>query len=80
MMKTFALAALVLAVMLAAPRGNAVAKAQKSPCDGAPGMEGCSDDATSPSSETDGDAAPNTMTVLKSIAFNEPTVSGVGTD
>ena len=80
MMKTFALAALILSVMLAAPRSNAVAKAQKSPSDGAPGMEGCSDDATSPSSETDGDAAPKTMTVLKSIAFNEPTVSGVGTD
>ena len=30
-MKTFALAALVLVVMLAAPGGNTVAKAQKSP-------------------------------------------------
>ena len=77
MMKTFALAALVLSVMLAAPRSNAVAKAQKSPSDGAPGMEGCSDDATSPSSETDGDAGPNTMAILKIIVFNNPTVSDV---
>ena len=75
-MKTFALAALVLVVMLAAPRGNTVAKAQKSPCDGAPGMEKCSDEATSPSSDTDGDAAPNTMAIQKSIVF-KPTVSGV---
>ena len=76
-MKTFALAALFSAVILVAPRGNAVAKAQKSPCDDAPGMEGCSDEGTPPSSETDGDAGPKTVAILKSIVFDDPTVRGV---
>lgn len=80
-MKTFAKAALVSAVMLAALNATRGAEAQKGRCDDdAPGVGGCGDKGATASSntESDGDGGVpriNTMAVLKSLVFDQPTVS-----
>ena len=80
-MKTFAKAALVSAVMLTALNGTPGAEAQQGRCDDdAPGVGGCGDNGAtaSPNTESDGDGGDprlNTMAVLKSLVFDQSTVS-----
>lgn len=80
-MKTFAKAAFCTAVMLAAISSTSGAETQTSQCDDdVPGMEGGRGKGNSPSPEQGGVAMPRTMTVLKRIMYDEPTVSGVWSD
>ena len=83
-MKTLAFAALFYAVTFASLHGTPGIQAETISCDDEPGMEQCNDESTSSSSSSSSSSpkedrypVPKTIKLVKTIAYIEPTVSGV---